>query len=346
MASISVDIITSKLMPVEEFHSRLDPQAMSKELNPVLGEISNEIISEIAKTVSPEIWKLTPALIKDGINQSVNSQAPRLLTRLLDDLRDNIDKLFDVKGLVVHNLTGRNTKNIVDMFQKVGSTEFKFIEMSGLYFGFIFGIMQMCLYLILAEGWTLPVAGVIVGYATNWLALKMIFRPQEPRRFGPITYQGLFHKRQDAVSKEYAHLVGTRILSARQITNHMMFGSGADLFWEIMLKNISVAVDDMSDMWKAWFFVTVGEKRYHEIKESTIDKLRYSVPSQVRTMEPYVDRALDLSNTLYSRLRSLSPMEFERILRSAFQEDELLLMIVGAILGAMAGLLQWFAFFM
>lgn len=43
-----------------------------------------------------------------------------------------------------------------------------------------------------------------------------------------------------------------------------------------------------------------------------------------------------------SRMKALPPEEFESILRSAFQEDELLLILIGAVLGALVGLGQAF----
>ena len=40
--------------------------------------------------------------------------------------------------------------------------------------------------------WILPLFGLLVGYATNWLALKLIFNPIEPISFLGVKYQGLF----------------------------------------------------------------------------------------------------------------------------------------------------------
>ena len=41
----------------------------------------------------------------------------------------------------------------------------------------------------------LPV-GAIVGYLTNWIALKLIFEPVEPTRIGPFLLHGMFLQRQ------------------------------------------------------------------------------------------------------------------------------------------------------
>ena len=55
---------------------------------------------------------------------------------------------------------------------------------------------------------------------------------------------------------------------------------------------------------------------------------------------PQVDETLALRETLKVSLRKLSPKEFEQVLHPVFQEDELTLVLVGAVLGLLAGYLQ------
>lgn len=73
--------------------------------------------------------------------------------------------------------------------QRVGAKEFKFIEHSGAYFGFMFGLVQMIIYLFYKANWVLPVAGFFVGYATNYLALYVIFKPILPKKVCCFTFQ-------------------------------------------------------------------------------------------------------------------------------------------------------------
>jgi hypothetical protein len=47
------------------------------------------------------------------------------------------------------------------------------------------------------------VAGALVGYVTNWIAIKLLFEPAEPVEIGPLTVQGLFESRQKEVSEEF-----------------------------------------------------------------------------------------------------------------------------------------------
>jgi len=50
----------------------------------------------------------------------------------------------------------------------------------------------------------MPAAGFLVGYLTNFLALKMIFEPIFPVYVCGFKLQGLFLQRQAEVSKEFA----------------------------------------------------------------------------------------------------------------------------------------------
>lgn len=52
------------------------------------------------------------------------------------------------------------------------------------------------MYYFYDKSWVLPVAGFVVGYFTNWVALKLIFEPAAPVNLGCYTLQGLFLKRQ------------------------------------------------------------------------------------------------------------------------------------------------------
>ena len=71
---------------------------------------------------------------------------------------------------------------------------------SGFFFGFLLGVVQMFVWLLYDKPWTLPAGGAVVGYITNWLAIKLIFEPVDPVKMGPFVLQGLFLKRQDEVS--------------------------------------------------------------------------------------------------------------------------------------------------
>ena len=65
--------------------------------------------------------------------------------------------------------------------------------------------MQVLIYVFYKGAWVLPIAGFFVGYATNWVALKLIFHPTNPWNLGCCTVQGLFLRRQEGARAVLLH---------------------------------------------------------------------------------------------------------------------------------------------
>lgn len=341
MAGKAVDMLTSKLVKVEEIFDRVEPKQMASEMSPPVRELTTDIVNEVGESSNPQMWQMVPAAVRDGIYSRVNSEVEPLIETVVKDSKDNIMEIFDLKQLVIKNLTGDNVRVLNEMFQRCGEKEFKFIEISGFYFGFLFGIVQAAIWYFYAQAWTLPLVGVLVGYYTNWLALKMIFRPlYEKKYLGFIKYQGLFLKRQKEVSKEYAALVAGKILTAKNILEAILYGKTADSIFTMIQKNIYGALDRIEGFARPVVSLIVGTNEYDAIRNYIVSKLTAVVPATVMKVENYMDQAMDLENTIYSRMSVLPPEDFENLLRTAFQEDEWILISVGAVLGFLVGLTQ------
>ena len=59
----------------------------------------------------------------------------------------------------------------------------------------------------------------------------------------------------------------------------------------------------------------------------------------------HIEEAMNLRETLRTQLQALPPKEFVGTLRPVFQEDEMKLIIVGALLGMIVGFMQQFLIF-
>jgi uncharacterized membrane protein YheB (UPF0754 family) len=128
---------------------------------------------------------------------------PILLPHILTRLQTEIDSVLDLEEIVLRAFV-RDKVVLVDLFQKVGRVELEFLVNSGFGFGFLLGLGQMAAWAVYPSAWTLPAAGALVGYVTNWIAIRMIFEPAEPVSvLGMVEIQGLFESRQVEVSDEF-----------------------------------------------------------------------------------------------------------------------------------------------
>jgi len=189
--------------------------------------------------------------------------------------------------------------------------------------------------------WFLPVTGLFIGWLTNWAALKMVFEPQQPRTLGPIRWQGLFLMRQAEVSEAYAHFFAERILRPEVLVGAVLRGPATDRIMHMMQRYVAQSVDHASGPARPLLQLAVGTEDWRGLKQEISAQLSEKVPEELSRVHEYTEEALDLKQELSTNLKGLSPAQFEQVLRPLFRQDENTLIAVGAVLGAMAGLLQW-----
>ena len=64
------------------------------------------------------------------------------------------------------------------------------------------------------------------------------------------------------------------------------------------------------------------------------------LPRLIPASYEYTEEAMRIRPTIAQKLRELPPNDFEGVLHPVFQEDEFKLILVGGVLGFVAGLLQ------
>ena len=247
-------------------------------------------------------------------------------------------------------LAEANKALVVKMFREVGDKEFVIIERSGGYFGFIFGVFQMIIFYIVDvyepeySGPLLPVLGFMVGWLTNWVALKLIFRPIEPTPVccGAFVIQGAFLKRQEAVSEKFAALNAELFCNAHNIWDEMMHGAKKEQFNAMIKKHATTFFDRTVGGSGAMVAKTLfGKETFERVRGGVADGLVKQLPSILPISYDYQDEVLLIEDTVREAMRVLPPAEFEGVLHPVFEEDEIKLIFVGGVLVALVGLAQY-----
>lgn len=339
MARIFVDRTMFRLGTLPELFHSMEPDKIAEHIAAVMEPRLDAYTDEIMFYEHPAVWKLMPRAMKEGVYARVREQMPRLVGNLMDDVSKNIDELVDFKAMLVDRLEG--DKDLLNrLFLEAGSVEFKFIVRSGLYFGFLFGLVQLAVWAFYKSWWVLPGFGLLVGYATNWFAINIIFRPLHPKKIGPWTLQGLFLKRQKEVAAVWCGLVTREIVSLQHIIYAMLYGPRAELARALIKKHIQPIADEIVEAYRPMAHLAVSEETLREIRESVGEKA-VRVSTDPFDHWPFNrERASHAESLLRERMESMPPPEFQDLLRPCFQEDEMKLILTGAVLGLLAGIAQ------
>jgi len=120
----------------------------------------------------------------------------------------------------------------------------------------------------------------------------------------------------------------------------MVTGPKADNMFALVDRHVAANMEDQAASYKPWFLVSIGAETWVDFRGGVQAEFRKKLPALLDRITPYAQETMKLEETLRTRLERLPPAEFERLLHAVFEQDEIKLILVGAILGAIVGFLQ------
>jgi uncharacterized membrane protein YheB (UPF0754 family) len=339
MASIAMDLLLGRLIDPHQILARLDSERLAAELRDPLNRAVSEIGADLMTKYQPQIWEMLPEPIQRLVLHQIKGQTPKVVTEIMDDFAANMDNYLDVRDMAITNLT-RDRAVLNRLIRNISRPEMRFIARSGLYFGLIIGVLQAIVWALTHEPLIMPAFGALIGLSTDWIALKMIFYPRAPRRILGVRWQGMFQKRRKEVAADYGKLIAEEVLTVPKLLDAMLTGPKADRLITLVQRHIGRVVDRQIGLAKPLVVLTVGSERYRQLKTDAAVRAFEQVGDSMKPAMAYATDALAVEKTIVDAMLALTPVEFEGVLRPAFQQDEWKLILVGGILGAIVGELQ------
>mmetsp|Transcript_11941 Transcript_11941/g.24054 ORF Transcript_11941/g.24054 Transcript_11941/m.24054 type:complete len:533 (-) Transcript_11941:145-1743(-) len=333
MSETMVNMVTTQLLNVEEVFRRLDPDIVASTLGPEVPKLMESIGEELV----PLSWtqKAGRALffsLPGRTKAAMDSANHRFLHDFTVSMQDNIGTLLNIKNCVINQML-QDRALLGQLFRKCGQAELDFLTNSGLWFGFMLGIIQMIVALFWENPWALSIGGAIVGLATNWLALKWIFEPVNPTKIGPFILQGQFLRRQQEVAKEFSSFFANNVLTSEKLWDSILNDPSTKSSFGLLFTN---HLKKFANVLSGGVGFLLPGGILTKASSSALEKL----PNHLHVLHPYVDKALGLQFTLRTQMEKMTSAKFERVLHPIFEEDELTLIIAGGFLGFAAGLVQ------
>jgi uncharacterized membrane protein YheB (UPF0754 family) len=339
MGSIAVDKGIAKLGGPGDFYRQLEPEKIAEHILDTARDDIREVVDKIMEREYPQTWRGVPNRVREAVHARVQQQLPDIVRAVTEEIGDHIDQLLDVKLMVIRRIE-QQPELANRIFLEVGRKELRFIINFGFFFGALLGVPLVFLTHAVPQWWVLPLGGVIIGYVTNWMALWLIFEPVEPTKIGPFNLHGLFIRRQPEVSEVYGELIADDIVTLRNIGDELLHGPRADRTRQMIEDSMRPAVDRAAGPARVAVRVALGASGYDTVRESLASEaVEY-------TMTPLTDpefnrrQSAAMRTLITERMRELPNDDFSELLRSGMREDEWLLLLHGAVLGFVAGLIH------
>lgn len=339
MAHICIDRTLQQFGDLNAVYQQLEPQRIVEQVISQVNPRMDEYIDEVMYEIQPVLWDNLPLFMRNRIYRWGREQLPSRVESLVEDFGDDLNDLVDLKALLSRELkTHPDLMNRI--FREAGSVELRSVINRGAIIGGLLGAILAPIWVRYPEPWLLPAGGFVVGFLTNWIAINLIFRPLKPKRFLFWRIQGLFLRRQPEISDVWARLVAEELITVEKVADAMINGNRGDRTRAIIQKHLRPLLDNSMVM-KLGAQVTVGMTGYTELKKAMNQKAVLATHDVFGDPAFNRERAPVVAGVLSGQMKSLGPAEFQDILRPAFREEEIQLMLVGGVLGSLAGVLQF-----
>jgi uncharacterized membrane protein YheB (UPF0754 family) len=186
----------------------------------------------------------------------------------------------------------------------------------------------------------IPVISAFIGWFTNWIAIKMLFHPKEPKKILGLTFHGIFPKRQQQFAEKLGKLVSTELLSFEDIEKKITQKENTDK----ILPQIEAHIDDFLRHRLSSTFpmlsMFIGDKTITQMKGAFMAELETIFPSVLKNYMGNLQKDLDLEQIVTSKVQGFSSDKLESILNDIMKKEFKFVEIIGGVLGFIIGLLQ------
>lgn len=187
----------------------------------------------------------------------------------------------------------------------------------------------------------LVLIGAMIGWITNFIAVKMLFRPYKEINLIFFKIQGLLPKRKNEIGIGIAEVVNNELVSIKDIISKI---SPEDIE-----ENIGVIVDKIlesklkeeiiKNFPMAAFFLSDSmlEKIRNIIKQSILEHKE----EMITVFAEYLESNVDIKSIIVDKVNAFSLEKVEEIISTLAKKELKHIEYIGAVLGGIIGLVQF-----
>ena len=186
----------------------------------------------------------------------------------------------------------------------------------------------------------IPFISAFIGWFTNWIAIKMLFHPKEPKKILGITFHGIFPKRQVQFAEKLGIMVSKELISFAEIEEKITDPKNI----EKMMPIVEAKIDEflrtrLSDAFPI-ISMFIGENTINQLKTVFMKELETLFPNMIKSYMKSLESTLDLEKIVTQKVSGFSSDKMENILNQIMSKEFRFVEIIGGVLGFIIGLFQ------
>lgn len=186
----------------------------------------------------------------------------------------------------------------------------------------------------------LPLVGALIGWITNYVAVKMLFHPRAPKRLLFIEIQGVFPKRQRALAEKLGKIVSQELFSVDEVVSHIQEAAQSDEMLGLVSDHIEHVIRNRLPQVIPMIAFVLNDDLIQTVKQTFVGELKVFLKEITKKLSASVESDLDVHQIVEEKVMNFSSDKLEEILFAIMKREFRFIEVVGAILGFLIGLVQ------
>ncbi|MBK8975838.1 MAG: DUF445 family protein [Planctomycetes bacterium] len=183
-----------------------------------------------------------------------------------------------------------------------------------------------------------PLIGGLIGYVTNRIAVKMIFRPIRPRRFLGLRIQGLIGRRQPELARSIGAVVSDHLVNHEDVIRSFAKVDLESLLADVLERGMAKKVADLRNLPLIGGFLT--EERITELRHAIVREILKQKEVLIEKLEEAVEQGLDIEEMVRHKVEAFPVAKLEQLVLQVASKELRAIEILGGVLGLLIGVAQ------
>ena len=186
---------------------------------------------------------------------------------------------------------------------------------------------------------TIPAIGGLIGWSTNWLAVKMIFRPIKKRRIlGLFPVQGLIGRRQADLAKAIGRVVGNHLVEHKDVVKSLNKLDFSGILGSVLDKGLGPKIQELRGLPLIGGFLT--EERVRELRNSIVEGIMTHKDTVLDEVEKGLAKGLDVPDLVEKKVANFAIEKLEALILDVASRELRAIEVLGGVLGVLIGAAQ------
>lgn len=187
---------------------------------------------------------------------------------------------------------------------------------------------------------SLPIISALIGWLTNYIAIKMLFHPRQPVRLGLFTLQGILPRRQADIALQLGRIVATDLLSSQDLVARLTNDTSRAVYRDFVDAEAEKFIHQKLYPSVPLSRLFLRTKTLARLKESLVEELLEKLPDMIARLTAPDTGSLDIQHMVETQVLAFSTDRLEKMLHEILAKEFRFIEVLGAVLGFIIGCVQ------